>query len=497
MNGLSSLIWVTCSWMAAHFASSGAPDDVDPGRDRLVGDEHLRRVRLELGDLLRRRVLGRLPRTSSAPSSLSRRLHRVRGPRPGSPARRASTAPTARGRHPRRRSRPAMLGGQLLRVPGRIAGPLEGADRDVVGPDVVGVAVPAEVVVGRDDVGLVAPDEPRRAGRPPRRGRPARSSAGRGCPADPSCRSRGSRGSPTRSRRGCAIARSSSPARISPSRRWFSGVSIVRDDDLAHLAARAGDEDDPMAGRDGLGHRAAGPDRLVVGVGVDGHQGGAMGAARIGVGGGGRVGHAADASAGRGSAPGRGATIARWHAPHGPGAARRPARRRLLDGPGRAVLHDAPRRSRGGRRQGRATRGRRDPRLGSAVGRRRGGRDANRRLLPRGQPQQAQRSGSTSSRTAGAEVLRRLLGARRRARRELPAGRARAPRASTTTSSQRLNPGLVHLAISGYGADGPAADRPGYDFVIQAVERPDVDHRRAPTRTAAARPRSASRSATS
>ena len=33
---------------------------------------------------------------------------------------------------------------------------------------------------------------------------------------------------------------------------------------------------------------------------------------------------------------------------------------------------------------------------------------------------------------------------------------------------ERLNPGLVHLAISGYGTDGPAADRPGYDFVIQA-----------------------------
>ena len=31
-----------------------------------------------------------------------------------------------------------------------------------------------------------------------------------------------------------------------------------------------------------------------------------------------------------------------------------------------------------------------------------------------------------------------------------------------------LNPALVHLAISGYGPDGPAADRPGYDFVIQA-----------------------------
>jgi crotonobetainyl-CoA:carnitine CoA-transferase CaiB-like acyl-CoA transferase len=32
-----------------------------------------------------------------------------------------------------------------------------------------------------------------------------------------------------------------------------------------------------------------------------------------------------------------------------------------------------------------------------------------------------------------------------------------------------LNPDLIHLAISGYGPDGPAADRPGYDFVIQAV----------------------------
>jgi crotonobetainyl-CoA:carnitine CoA-transferase CaiB-like acyl-CoA transferase len=32
-----------------------------------------------------------------------------------------------------------------------------------------------------------------------------------------------------------------------------------------------------------------------------------------------------------------------------------------------------------------------------------------------------------------------------------------------------LNPGLVHLAITGYGLTGPAADRPGYDFVIQAA----------------------------
>jgi crotonobetainyl-CoA:carnitine CoA-transferase CaiB-like acyl-CoA transferase len=32
-----------------------------------------------------------------------------------------------------------------------------------------------------------------------------------------------------------------------------------------------------------------------------------------------------------------------------------------------------------------------------------------------------------------------------------------------------INPALVHLAISGYGVDGPDAAKPGYDFVIQAV----------------------------
>ena len=34
---------------------------------------------------------------------------------------------------------------------------------------------------------------------------------------------------------------------------------------------------------------------------------------------------------------------------------------------------------------------------------------------------------------------------------------------------EALNPRLVHLAISGYGPDGPAATRPGYDFVVQAM----------------------------
>ena len=32
-----------------------------------------------------------------------------------------------------------------------------------------------------------------------------------------------------------------------------------------------------------------------------------------------------------------------------------------------------------------------------------------------------------------------------------------------------LNPRLVHLSITGYGPDGPDADKPGYDFVAQAV----------------------------
>ncbi|MFZ5853778.1 MAG: CaiB/BaiF CoA transferase family protein [Chloroflexota bacterium] len=34
---------------------------------------------------------------------------------------------------------------------------------------------------------------------------------------------------------------------------------------------------------------------------------------------------------------------------------------------------------------------------------------------------------------------------------------------------ERLNPRLIHLAISGYGPDGPEAAKPGYDFVLQAV----------------------------
>jgi crotonobetainyl-CoA:carnitine CoA-transferase CaiB-like acyl-CoA transferase len=36
------------------------------------------------------------------------------------------------------------------------------------------------------------------------------------------------------------------------------------------------------------------------------------------------------------------------------------------------------------------------------------------------------------------------------------------------TLLETLNPALIHLAISGYGPDGPDAGKPGYDFVVQA-----------------------------
>lgn len=36
-------------------------------------------------------------------------------------------------------------------------------------------------------------------------------------------------------------------------------------------------------------------------------------------------------------------------------------------------------------------------------------------------------------------------------------------------SLRALNPRLVHCSITGFGQDGPLADRPGYDFVVQAM----------------------------
>ena len=68
----------------------------------------------------------------------------------------------------------------------------------------------------------------------------------------------------------------------------------------------------------------------------------------------------------------------------------------------------------------------------------------------------------------GADVLRRLLaGADVLVENFRPGSLDRLGFDEVTLES--INPKLIHLAISGYGTTGPAADRPGYDFVIQAV----------------------------
>lgn len=71
-------------------------------------------------------------------------------------------------------------------------------------------------------------------------------------------------------------------------------------------------------------------------------------------------------------------------------------------------------------------------------------------------------------RPAGAEALARLL-----ARSDVlvenfrPGGFERL--GFDQTALESMNPRLVHLAITGYGPDGPDAAKPGYDFVTQAV----------------------------
>jgi crotonobetainyl-CoA:carnitine CoA-transferase CaiB-like acyl-CoA transferase len=68
---------------------------------------------------------------------------------------------------------------------------------------------------------------------------------------------------------------------------------------------------------------------------------------------------------------------------------------------------------------------------------------------------------------AGREVLRRLIGRSDVLVENFRTGgleRLGFPDAEL----EALNPRLVHLAITGYGPDGPDAARPGYDFVIQA-----------------------------
>jgi crotonobetainyl-CoA:carnitine CoA-transferase CaiB-like acyl-CoA transferase len=69
---------------------------------------------------------------------------------------------------------------------------------------------------------------------------------------------------------------------------------------------------------------------------------------------------------------------------------------------------------------------------------------------------------------AGREVLRRLL-----ARDDVLVENLRAGGFARLGFSEAaladLNPDLVHLAIGGYGINGPDAAKPGYDFIIQAT----------------------------
>jgi crotonobetainyl-CoA:carnitine CoA-transferase CaiB-like acyl-CoA transferase len=69
---------------------------------------------------------------------------------------------------------------------------------------------------------------------------------------------------------------------------------------------------------------------------------------------------------------------------------------------------------------------------------------------------------------AGHEVLRRLLARGDVVVENLRVGGFDRLGFDDATLEQ-LNPALIHLAISGFGPTGPAADLPGYDFVIQAA----------------------------
>ena len=244
--------------------------DVDPGRDVLVGHERLGHERLELRDLLGRRVLGRHPEAALA-GGLEPLVHRL-----ADRGRDRLLVELLRlpGREPAildGRTCAAVLGRQLLRVPGRIAGPRERRHGHLVDPDVVGMAVAAERVVGRHDVGPVPPDEP---------DQPADRFVEVGLPERPRIVVPGPAhhvrvavaevvpfGDAEDAHRVLELAH---PDLAEPA--VVLGRVHLGDDDLALLAARAGDEHDPPAVADRSGHRPAGADRLVVGMGVDGHE---------------------------------------------------------------------------------------------------------------------------------------------------------------------------------------------------------------------------------
>jgi hypothetical protein len=164
-----------------------------------------------------------------------------------------------------------MLGGELLRVPLGVAGPLEGPDPDIVGPDVVGMAVAAEGVIGRHDVRPVLANEPGHAARglvevglpeAPRIDVPDAAHHVRVAVAEVLPLGDPEVGHGRLQLRGPDLPQ---PAVI------LGGVHL-RDDDLALLTSGARHEHHPVALLDRLCHQATRTDRLVVGVGVRGHE---------------------------------------------------------------------------------------------------------------------------------------------------------------------------------------------------------------------------------
>ena len=158
------------------------------------------------------------------------------------------------------------------------AGQLGGPAPDPVDLDVVGVAVAAVVVVDGEHVGVAPRGGSRPAARPPRRRRPARSTPGCRWWARPSSRSPRSRGTRPARRRGSRPTRcvsapgarhSGSPSRARPGTGSPCSPRVATTSTTRWPAAR------------GLGHRAAGGDGLVVGMGVEaderGHRGQATG----------------------------------------------------------------------------------------------------------------------------------------------------------------------------------------------------------------------------
>ena len=165
------------------------------------------------------------------------------------------------------------------------------------------------------------------------------------------------------------------------------------------------------------------------------------------------------------------ASAPRWSGSPRDRRARRPAGDRAHPGHGRPVLR-AGARGHGRRRdQGRAARGRRPDAPLDGRGR-----------VPRGQPQQAQRSRSTSRTPSDVAILHRLVATADVLMENYRPGVAARLGADYETL-RAINPRLIYASISGFGQTGPYAQRPGFDLIAQGVRGRDERHRRARTAT--------------